>query len=118
MSSVTRFIKQVPLSTTYYSVPSSMIVGGAIGTGVYEFVPSATNTVGNYAPGYMAAASAEMVAALTVSGTVATLVLRDMGKGVKTRIPVNVGDVKKGTVPDLVLRSGDIVIVPEKFFSF
>ena len=45
-------------------------------------------------------------------------VLRDMGKGVKTRIPVNVGDVKKGTVPDLVLRSGDIVIVPEKFFSF
>ena len=93
MSSVTRFIKQVPLSTTYYSVPASMITGVAIGTGVYEFVPTATNTVGNYAPGYMAAAGAEMVAALTVAGTAATLVLRDMGKTVQAPVTSLTGNV-------------------------
>ena len=45
-------------------------------------------------------------------------VLRDAGGGVKIRIPVNVRNVKKGTVPDFVLRGGDIVVVPERFFSF
>ena len=45
-------------------------------------------------------------------------VLRDAGGGVKIRIPVNVGNVKKGIVPDFVLRGGDIVVVPERFFSF
>ena len=45
-------------------------------------------------------------------------VLRDEGDGVKVRMNVNLKDVEKGNAADLVLQSGDIVVVPEKFFSF
>ena len=90
MSSVTRFIKQIPLSTTYYSVPASML---SAGTGVYEFQPSATNTVGNYAPGFMALAGAEMIAALVVAGASTNLVLRDMGKTVQAPVTSLTGNV-------------------------
>ncbi len=47
-----------------------------------------------------------------------TYVLRDLGDGVRTRIPVNLKAVQKGLVPDLVLEDNDIVVIPEKFFSF
>ena len=45
-------------------------------------------------------------------------VLRDEGDGVKVRMGVNLKNVEKGKGADLVLQSGDIVVVPEKFFSF
>lgn len=45
-------------------------------------------------------------------------VLRDLGSGAKTRIPVNIKDVQRGRIPDVVLQANDIVVVPEKFFSF
>lgn len=45
-------------------------------------------------------------------------VLRDVGSGQRVRIPVNIHLVKKGLMPDLILDDQDIVIVPEKFFSF
>jgi len=45
-------------------------------------------------------------------------VLRDMGDGLRTRIPVDLKDVKNGVSPDLILEDNDIVVVPEKFFSF
>jgi len=45
-------------------------------------------------------------------------VLRDEGDGVKVRMNVDLKSVEKGMAPDLVLQSGDIVVVPEKFFSF
>jgi len=45
-------------------------------------------------------------------------VIRDRGNGEKTRIPINVCDVKRGKVPDIVLQGLDIIVVPEKFFSF
>jgi hypothetical protein len=79
MSSVTRFIRQVPLSTTYYSVPSGMI---AAGTGAFELVGS---SLGNYADSgvYMGAASAQLVAALATAGAAGNLVLRDMGKTIR-----------------------------------
>jgi hypothetical protein len=76
MSSVTRFTRQIPVSTTYYSVPASVLAG----TSVYEFVPTAANYVGNYPPGYVTATHAALNAALATAGTTATLVLRDMGK--------------------------------------
>ena len=79
MSSVTRFIRQVPVSTTYYNVPAAVL---SAGTGVYEFVPTSANYVGNYPPGYMQTASAPLSAALLVAGSSTTLVLRDMGKTV------------------------------------
>jgi len=76
MSSVSRFIKQVPVSTTYYNVNSNILAG----TGVYEFVPS--SAIGSYPPGYMIAASAQTIAILTAQGSSSTCVLRDMGKTV------------------------------------
>lgn len=47
-----------------------------------------------------------------------TYILRDEGDGIKVRMDVNLKEVEKGKAPDLVLQSGDIVMVPEKFFSF
>lgn len=45
-------------------------------------------------------------------------VLRDRGNGEKTRIPVNIKMVQQGKMPDVILQGKDIVVVPEKFFSF
>jgi polysaccharide export outer membrane protein len=45
-------------------------------------------------------------------------VLRAMPDGTKVKIPVDVVAVKKGTTPDVQLQINDIVVVPEKFFSF
>ncbi len=45
-------------------------------------------------------------------------VLRDRGNGAKQMIPVNITDLQKGNGSDVVLESKDIIVVPEKFFSF
>lgn len=45
-------------------------------------------------------------------------VLRDRGNGQKQRIPVSVKDIQKGKGTDVILEPKDIVVVPEKFFSF
>lgn len=45
-------------------------------------------------------------------------VLRDAGNGAKERIPVNVKEIKKGRGMDVRLQNKDIVVVPERFFSF
>jgi protein involved in polysaccharide export with SLBB domain len=45
-------------------------------------------------------------------------VLRDRGNGAKQMIPVNIKDLDEGNGSDVVLESKDIVVVPEKFFSF
>ena len=45
-------------------------------------------------------------------------VLRDNGNGVKRKIPVSVRDLQAGGGNDLILKSKDIVVVPERFFSF
>jgi protein involved in polysaccharide export with SLBB domain len=45
-------------------------------------------------------------------------VLRDMGDGPKKKISVNIKDIQDGKSPDVILKSKDIVVVPEKFFSW
>jgi hypothetical protein len=100
MSSVTRFIRQIPVSTTYYDAGS--VVGaspGAIGN-AYQFVPTTANYVGNYTPGVMVQASTTVAAGGPLAGALAVacqsagttigtvqaaqaLVLRDMGKTIK-----------------------------------
>jgi hypothetical protein len=84
MSSVTRFIRQVPNSTAYYSVNAGVLAG----TNVYEFQPTAANYVGNYPPGFMAVAVGvpAALASLTTAGTTTDLVLRDMGKTIFAQI--------------------------------
>lgn len=45
-------------------------------------------------------------------------VLRAMPDGRKVRLPVDVTRIKEGRSADVQLQSGDIVVVPEKFFSW
>ena len=45
-------------------------------------------------------------------------ILRDEGDGVRVRMHVNLKNVVAGKGADIVLQSGDIVVIPEKFFSF
>ena len=45
-------------------------------------------------------------------------VMRDHGNGEKSKIPVNIKNVQGGKEPDVLLRGKDIVVVPEKFFSW
>ncbi len=45
-------------------------------------------------------------------------VVRDLGNGEKVRMPVNIREVQHGTMPDVMLQGKDIVVVPERFFSF
>ena len=92
MSSVTRFIRQIPVSTTYYDAASIEPAAGV--TNAYQFVPDAGNYVGNYNPGHMVQATAATTSAvgsglynllLTTFGQAGTsgFVLRDMGKTIK-----------------------------------
>lgn len=45
-------------------------------------------------------------------------VLRATPDGTKVKIPINVVAIKKGEAPDIPLQGNDIIVVPEKFFSF
>lgn len=79
MSSVTRFIRQVPVSASY--INAATIVANS-STMVFELVPAASNIVANYPPGYVQAASAALQASIAqaVAANPNGLVLRDMGK--------------------------------------
>ena len=66
MSSVTRFLRQIPQATTYY--------GFAAAPAFYEFVPEPANYVGNYPPGVVAEREVDLPAGA---------ILRDMGKTIK-----------------------------------
>ena len=45
-------------------------------------------------------------------------ILRSMPDGTKAKLPCSVKDVEKGRRPDIVLQANDIVVVPEKWFSW
>jgi protein involved in polysaccharide export with SLBB domain len=45
-------------------------------------------------------------------------VVRDRGNGEKVKIPININEVMAGKTADVVLQGLDIVVVPEKFFSW
>jgi protein involved in polysaccharide export with SLBB domain len=45
-------------------------------------------------------------------------VLRDRGNGEKAKIPVNIKSLQSGQRADVILQGKDIVVVPEKFFSW
>lgn len=81
MSSVTRFIRQIPAHASHLNAAS---VAASPATMVYEFVPSASNIVGNYMPGFVQLASAPLILAVqeavNAAGAAGNLVLRDMGK--------------------------------------
>ncbi len=45
-------------------------------------------------------------------------VLRDRGNGNKQRIPISIKRLQDGKADDVILEPKDIIVVPEKFFSF
>jgi protein involved in polysaccharide export with SLBB domain len=45
-------------------------------------------------------------------------VLRAAPDGTKVRIPINIDAIQHGRAADLPLEAGDIIVIPEKFFSF
>lgn len=45
-------------------------------------------------------------------------VLRAVPDGTKVKLPVDVVNIKRGRRADVQLQSGDIVVIPEKFFSW
>jgi protein involved in polysaccharide export with SLBB domain len=45
-------------------------------------------------------------------------ILRDRGNGAKQKIPVSIKDLQGGKSTDVILEPKDIVVVPEKFFSW
>lgn len=82
MSSVTRFIRQIPAEASRYSAAT---VATNPSTMVYELVPDAANVTGNYVGnGYVQLASTALVLAIqqavNAAGGAGNLVLRDMGK--------------------------------------
>lgn len=81
MSSVTRFIRQIPAEASYFSAAT---IAASPATMVYELVPGASNVVGNYPPGYVQLASAPLILAIqqavAAAGAASSLILRDMGK--------------------------------------
>jgi len=102
MSSVTRFIRQINNNNSYVNAATLV---GAPGTYAYELVPDAGNVVGNYAPGYMQAASAALVAAIGAVG--ANPVLRDMGKTVRAPVTSASGAVGYFRQVQLLVPAGE-----------
>jgi hypothetical protein len=110
MSSVTRFIRQVPVSTTYYSAIGVVADSQNL---AFEFVPSSSNYVGNYPAGYnnptggfVAPASAALQAAIAQAADVNQdntpgdlLLLRDMGKTIFAPLSNNTTTPATATSP-------------------
>jgi hypothetical protein len=112
MTSVTRFLRQLPTGMQYSSVPAALLTG----TGVYEFVPSVGNYVGNYTPGHMQVASAALIAALGTAGTTSDLVLRDMGKTIKAPVGSTTSPTGFGFFRQVqLLKPVDGLVAPSTF---
>ena len=81
MSSVQRFLKQHAPSQQFFSAPATGVLNAAA---VYEFVPTSTNVVGNYPPGYVQLITGAVATAIAAQNNGVNapngVVLRDMGK--------------------------------------
>jgi hypothetical protein len=69
MTSVTKFLKQVPSGSQYFSA-ASLSAGN-----LYELVPASSNVVGNYPPGTI-----QLIPASPALPAMANAIARDMGK--------------------------------------
>ena len=81
MSSVQRFLKQIPASHAQFTKVAS--------TSMYTFTPASANVVGNYPPGTLALVGGDVKVAVDVALAAATCVLRDMGKTIYA--PISTG---------------------------
>jgi len=96
MSSVSRFIRQIP---AHASLLNAATIAAAPASLVYELVPDAANVVGNYVGnGFVQLASAPLILAIqqavNAAGAASNLILRDMGKTIQA--PVGSASGNKG----------------------
>jgi hypothetical protein len=117
MSSITRFIRQRNTENSYL-LPATVLSFNSLVDfrNVFEFIPSASNTAGNYAPGTMVLATGisgsnvittlqNIIAYLSSSTTFSTsqtaalnlLVLRDLGKTIRTTVATTSTNALVGT---------------------
>jgi hypothetical protein len=76
MSSVTRFLRQIPTGANFVSVSS-------LSTTALDFVPATGNYVGNYPPGYVVPANQTGLSTILSNALTVTngqFIIRDMGK--------------------------------------
>jgi hypothetical protein len=86
MSSVTRFIRQIPVNSQLHSNVNLGLTAASVAPLVFEFVAGSGNVVGNYPPGYMVSAvsgSALNTAITQALNANPNCLIRDMGKTVK-----------------------------------
>ena len=96
MSSVTRFLRQVPTGQALYAGNSLAQIAAA----ACEFIPAAANYVGNYPPGFVIAAQAPTVAAITNAAagyTQSAPLVRDMGKTIYAQTASSLANATAGT---------------------
>ena len=95
MSSVSRFIRQIP---AHASLLNAATVAASPASLVYELVPDASNVIANYPPGFVQLASAPLILAIqqavNAAGAASNLILRDMGKTIQA--PVGSASGNKG----------------------
>lgn len=96
MSSVTRFLRQIPTGLELYGNNSlAQIAASAL-----EFIPGSGNYVGNYPPGFIIPAQAATVAAITnaAAGLTQQLpIVRDMGKTIFAQVATSLANAQAGT---------------------
>ena len=90
MSSVTRFLRQIPTGLAVFNQGGTAASDlTAIANAACEFIPTGSNYVGNYPPGYVIKATAAVQAAILLanSGYTQTFpIVRDMGKTIFAQI--------------------------------
>ena len=89
MSSVQRFLKQIPADKSQYAFNAAGVPN------LYELVPGAGNVVGNYpgSVGYVQALNSANGTGLLIAGLGANVVVRDMGKTIRAPIASPTGAI-------------------------
>jgi hypothetical protein len=121
MSSVTRFIRQIPTGQQYYPQYTASVT--ALANAAYTFVADQGNYVGNYPPGYVVpldpAASnnttqalydALVTAASGPQGGQQSIVLRDMGKTIFAKVADELSGLNAATNPAGYFRQVQVLI--------
>jgi hypothetical protein len=96
MSSVTRFLRQVPTGQALYGGNTL----AQIATAACEFIPTSGNYVGNYPPGFVIPAQAATAAAINnaAAGYSQTApIVRDMGKTIFAQTATSLANAQAGT---------------------
>jgi hypothetical protein len=99
MSSVTRFLRQVPTGQALYGNGNNNSLG-AIADAACLFVPGSGNYVGNYPPGLVCPADAATQAAIRTAAAGLTQnlpIVRDMGKTIFAQTASSLANAQAGT---------------------